>query len=88
MVWIIKLWSGDHLPPIAFGVFSGNDGPAIKRTIYAAYAAANCYLVAKRRHLLRFREFEPVNGDIHFPPLFEKYTAGYCTAISLTCLFA
>ena len=88
MVWVAGLWSGNHPPPIASGVFSGNDGPAIKRTIYAAYAAANCYLVAKRRHLLRFREFEPVNGDIHFPPLFEKYTAGYCTAISLTCLFA
>ena len=88
MVWIAGLWSGNHPPPIAFGVFSGNDGPAIKCTIYAAYTAAHCYFVAKRRHLLRFREFEPINGDIHFPPLFEKYTAGYCTAISLTCLFA
>ena len=90
MVWIIGLWSGNHPPPIAFGVFSGNDGPAIKCTIYVAYTAANCYLVAKRRHLLRFREVEPVNGDIHFPPPFKKYMEGYCTAISSssTCLCA
>ena len=88
MVWIAGLWSGNHPPPIAFGVFSGDDGPAIKCTIYAAYAAASCYLVAKRRHLLRFREIEPVNGDSHFPAPFEKYMAGHCTAISLTCLFA
>ena len=87
MVWIAGLWSGNHPPPIASGVFSGDDGPAIKFT-YAAYAAANCYRGAKRRHIFRFREIEPVNGDSHFPAPFEKYMAGHWTAISLTCLCA
>ncbi len=85
MVWVAGLWSGNHPPPIAFGVFSGNDGPAIKLT---ASTTANCYLVAKRRHLLRFREIKPVNGDSHFPAPFEKYTEGCCTALSSTCLCA
>ena len=30
MVWIIGLWGVNHLPLTASGVFSGNDGPAIK----------------------------------------------------------
>ena len=85
MVWIARLRSGNHPPPTASGGFSGDDGPAIKLT---ASTAANCYLVAKRRHLLRFREIEPVNGDSHFPPPFEKYMGGYCTALSSTCLCA
>ena len=87
MVWIIGLWSGNHLPPIAFGVFSGNGGPAIKcdRTVYIA---ATCYLVAKRRHLFKCREIKPVNRDFHFPPPFEKYTGVRLPVFSLTCIFA
>ena len=87
MVWIIGLWSGNHPPLTASGVFSGNDGPAIKCDP-TAYTAANCYFVAKRRHLFKFREIKPVNGDAHFPMPFEKYTAGNYPIFSLTCLFA
>ena len=85
MVWIIGLWSVNHLPPIAFGVFSGNDGPAIKcdRTIYTT---ANCYFVAKLRHLFRFREVKTVNGEFHFPTRFEKCMTGNYPIFSSACL--
>ena len=87
MVWIIGLWSGNHLPPIASGVFRVNDGPSIKSNLMI-YAAANCYLVAKRRHRFRFREIKPVNRDIYFPPPFEKYTEVRLPVFSLTCISA
>ena len=85
MVWIIGLWSVNYPPPVVFGVFSGNNGPAIKCD-FTVFATANCDFVAKRRHLFSFREIKPVNGNFYFPPPFEKYTAGHCSASSLACL--
>ncbi len=89
MVWIPGLWSGNHPPPIASRVFSGNDGPAIKcDRMVSISTTANCDLGTKRRHLFGPREIKPVNGDFYFPPPFEKYMAGHCSAFSLACLFA
>ena len=87
MVWIIGLWSVNYLPTTASGVFSGNDEPTIKSDL-TVYTAANCYTVAKRRHLFRFCEIKPVNGERHFSPRFEECTEGHCPTSSLVCLFA